>query len=232
MKCCDLLFTFCSRQRHQAVNNNNNNLMASNKERLIWMDQPTSSVLKNPLPEAGQNEERLAMAARALERRLSWSPRRCQTKPYRSEPASVHRASVVNLSACRSLPGSLDFLSPGQQPVRTTLVTQHRSAPTTPQMSARSADPSDERRPEQPAVAKRRFLRLIAEGDVQLCKLNHSGTVIGKILSSKFLRRWETHHLFLNDAQISSKTVFHSFCSTSLDTFHRKSTIFKIQISN
>ena len=56
------------------------------------------------------------------------------------------------------------------------------------------------------SVPGRRF-KLLAEGDVQLCRLTHSGTVINKILSSKFLRRWETHHLFLNDACLSSKTV-------------------------
>ena len=53
----------------------------------------------------------------------------------------------------------------------------------------------------------KRFLKLLTEGDVQLCRMTHPGTVISKILSSKFLRRWETHHLYLNDAQISSKTV-------------------------
>ena len=58
-----------------------------------------------------------------------------------------------------------------------------------------------------PPVIHRRFLKLLSEGDIQLCRVTHSGTVIGKILSSKFLRRWETHHLYLNDAQISSKTV-------------------------
>jgi hypothetical protein len=61
--------------------------------------------------------------------------------------------------------------------------------------------------PGPPPVLHRRFLKLLSEGDIQLCRVTHSGTVIGKILSSKFLRRWETHHLYLNDAQISSKTV-------------------------
>ena len=48
---------------------------------------------------------------------------------------------------------------------------------------------------------------LLGESDVHLCKLQHSATVIAKILSCKYLRRWETHHLFLNDACLSSKTV-------------------------
>ncbi|XP_063221061.1 C-Maf-inducing protein-like isoform X2 [Bacillus rossius redtenbacheri] len=56
-----------------------------------------------------------------------------------------------------------------------------------------------------PQSAGPRF-KLLREGDVQVCYLNHTRTVISKILSSKFLRRWETHHLYLNDSCISSKT--------------------------
>nr|CAD7444374.1 unnamed protein product [Timema bartmani] len=48
--------------------------------------------------------------------------------------------------------------------------------------------------------------KLLREGDIQVCYLNHTRTVISKILSSKFLRRWETHHLYLNDSCILSKT--------------------------
>jgi hypothetical protein len=51
-----------------------------------------------------------------------------------------------------------------------------------------------------------RFKPLL-EGDIQVCYLNHTRTVVSKILSSKFLRRWESHHLYLNDSCISSKTV-------------------------
>jgi hypothetical protein len=51
-----------------------------------------------------------------------------------------------------------------------------------------------------------RFKTLL-EGDIQVCYLNHTRTVVSKILSSKFLRRWESHHLYLNDSCISSKTV-------------------------
>ena len=49
--------------------------------------------------------------------------------------------------------------------------------------------------------------KLIHEGDIQLCRLNHQRTVISKILSSKFLRRWETHKLYLTSVNIASKTV-------------------------
>lgn len=48
--------------------------------------------------------------------------------------------------------------------------------------------------------------KLTHEGDVQLCRLNHSRTVISKILSSKFLRRWETHKVLLGTSEMSSKT--------------------------
>ncbi|KAG8201592.1 hypothetical protein JTE90_011258 [Oedothorax gibbosus] len=48
--------------------------------------------------------------------------------------------------------------------------------------------------------------KLVHEGDVQVCRLNHSRTVMNKILSSKYLRRWESHHLYLSNTQITSKT--------------------------
>ncbi|XP_077288152.1 C-Maf-inducing protein-like isoform X2 [Arctopsyche grandis] len=48
--------------------------------------------------------------------------------------------------------------------------------------------------------------KLLVEGDIHVCRLNHTRTVISKMLSSKFLRRWENHHLYLNDHCISSKT--------------------------
>jgi hypothetical protein len=49
--------------------------------------------------------------------------------------------------------------------------------------------------------------KLIHEGDMHLCRLNHQRTVISKILSSKFLRRWENHRLYLTSVNIASKTV-------------------------
>lgn len=49
--------------------------------------------------------------------------------------------------------------------------------------------------------------KIIHEGDIHLCRLNHQRTVISKILSSTFLRRWETHRLYLNSVNITSKTV-------------------------
>ena len=49
--------------------------------------------------------------------------------------------------------------------------------------------------------------KIIHEGDIHLCRLNHQRTVISKILSSTFLRRWETHRLYLTSVNIASKTV-------------------------
>ena len=49
--------------------------------------------------------------------------------------------------------------------------------------------------------------KLLHEGDIHVCRLNHSRTLISKVLSSKFLRRWEAHHLFMGDFQMYSATV-------------------------
>lgn len=49
--------------------------------------------------------------------------------------------------------------------------------------------------------------QLIHEGDLQVCLLNHTRTIVSKVLSSKFLRRWESHHVVLGDTHLSSRTV-------------------------
>uniref|UniRef100_A0A8C5D330 C-Maf-inducing protein n=1 Tax=Gouania willdenowi TaxID=441366 RepID=A0A8C5D330_GOUWI len=48
--------------------------------------------------------------------------------------------------------------------------------------------------------------KLLHEGDIQVCALKHPRTFLSKILSSKFLRRWEPHHLTLTDSCLSSAT--------------------------
>ncbi|XP_046914487.2 C-Maf-inducing protein-like [Dermatophagoides farinae] len=48
--------------------------------------------------------------------------------------------------------------------------------------------------------------KIIHEGDVHLCRLNHQRTIVSKILSSKFLRRWETHRIYLTTVNMASKT--------------------------
>lgn len=53
----------------------------------------------------------------------------------------------------------------------------------------------------------RKQLRMIREVDVAVCHLNHTNTIISKILSSKYLRRWENHQIRLKDDCITSNTV-------------------------
>jgi len=49
--------------------------------------------------------------------------------------------------------------------------------------------------------------KLLSEGDIQLCRLNHTRTIVSKIMNSKYLRRWESHHLLLDNCEIRSNTV-------------------------
>ena len=49
--------------------------------------------------------------------------------------------------------------------------------------------------------------KLINEGDIQVCRLNHTRTIVSKIMNSKYLRRWESHHLMLSESEIKSTTV-------------------------
>jgi len=48
--------------------------------------------------------------------------------------------------------------------------------------------------------------KLVHEGDRQVCRLNHTRTVVSKIMNSKYLRRWESHHLMLGNSEIWSTT--------------------------
>lgn len=82
-----------------------------------------------------------------------------------------------------------------------------RSCPNLERQSAGCSSTSGSSSPSpSPGPAGPRF-KPLEEGDIQVCYLNRTHTLVKKILSSKFLRRWETHHLYLNDACLSSKTV-------------------------
>ncbi|XP_072746856.1 C-Maf-inducing protein [Anoplolepis gracilipes] len=82
-----------------------------------------------------------------------------------------------------------------------------RSCPNLERQSAGCSSASGSSSPSpSPGPAGPRF-KPLEEGDIQVCYLNHTRTLVRKILSSKFLRRWETHHLYLNDACLSSKTL-------------------------
>ncbi|KAA0715110.1 C-Maf-inducing protein [Triplophysa tibetana] len=48
--------------------------------------------------------------------------------------------------------------------------------------------------------------KLLQEGDIQVCVVKHPRTFLSKILTSKFLRRWEPHHLTLTDGSLVSAT--------------------------
>ncbi|MEQ2170485.1 hypothetical protein GOODEAATRI_000652 [Goodea atripinnis] len=49
--------------------------------------------------------------------------------------------------------------------------------------------------------------KLLHEGDIQVCVVKHPRTFLSKLLTSKYLRRWEPHHLTLTDSGLSSATV-------------------------
>lgn len=49
--------------------------------------------------------------------------------------------------------------------------------------------------------------KLINEGDIQICRLNHTRTIVSKIMNSKYLRRWESHRIVLDKNEIRSCTV-------------------------
>uniref|UniRef100_A0A665VA92 C-Maf-inducing protein n=1 Tax=Echeneis naucrates TaxID=173247 RepID=A0A665VA92_ECHNA len=48
--------------------------------------------------------------------------------------------------------------------------------------------------------------KLLHEGDIQVCVVKHPRTFLSKLLTSKFLRRWEPHHLTLTDNSLTSAT--------------------------
>jgi hypothetical protein len=52
--------------------------------------------------------------------------------------------------------------------------------------------------------------KLLAEGEVNVCKLPNTKNVISKILNSKLLRRWKSHHIILTDTELYSTTVYFS----------------------
>ncbi|XP_071564220.1 C-Maf-inducing protein [Temnothorax nylanderi] len=82
-----------------------------------------------------------------------------------------------------------------------------RSCPNLERQSAGCSSASGSSSPSpSPGPAGPRF-KPLEEGDIQVCYLNQTRTLVKKILSSKFLRRWETHHLYLNDCCLSSKTL-------------------------
>ncbi|GFY75083.1 c-Maf-inducing protein [Trichonephila inaurata madagascariensis] len=64
---------------------------------------------------------------------------------------------------------------------------------------------SPSRSPVPPSSPQGPRFKLVYEGLVHVCRLNHTRTVISKLLSSRFLRRWEGHHVILDDTFITSR---------------------------
>jgi hypothetical protein len=60
--------------------------------------------------------------------------------------------------------------------------------------------------PSSPCTVAVARYRLLADGDVQVCRLNYTRTVISKIMNSRYLRRWEAHHMILGNTDIYSAT--------------------------
>ena len=56
------------------------------------------------------------------------------------------------------------------------------------------------------SALQQRF-KIINEGDIQVCRLNHTRTIVSKIMNSKYLRRWEGHHIILGENEIESTLV-------------------------
>jgi hypothetical protein len=49
--------------------------------------------------------------------------------------------------------------------------------------------------------------KLLTDGIVQICRVPHAKNIIEKIRFSRFLRRWEEHHIYLEQSGITSETV-------------------------
>ena len=49
--------------------------------------------------------------------------------------------------------------------------------------------------------------KLLLDGLVQVCRVPHAKNIIEKIRFSRFLRRWEPHHIHLEQSEIRSETV-------------------------
>ncbi|XP_011869680.1 PREDICTED: C-Maf-inducing protein-like [Vollenhovia emeryi] len=133
------------------------------------------------------------------------------SSPQLSSGASL-RSSVESPPAdtCSSYgedssPG-MDSLKPEGLDATTGCLPAARSCPNLERQSAGCSSTSGSSSPSpSPGPAGPRF-KPLQEGDIQVCYLNHTRTLVKKILSSKFLRRWETHHLYLNDTCMTSKS--------------------------
>ena len=58
----------------------------------------------------------------------------------------------------------------------------------------------------KPCIQGPRY-KLINDGDIPICRLNHTRTIVSKIMNSRYLRRWELHKIYLDKTEICSATV-------------------------
>ncbi|XP_042894636.1 C-Maf-inducing protein [Parasteatoda tepidariorum] len=111
---------------------------------------------------------------------------------------SIQNADSSPYSSCSEEPKQFLTISPGR----------HCSVDSSSSGSSggrRSNCSTPCRSPVPPSSPQGPRFKLIYEGQVHLCRLNHTRTVISKLLSSRFLRRWETHHLILEDSYMTSR---------------------------
>ncbi|XP_052437820.1 C-Maf-inducing protein isoform X2 [Carassius gibelio] len=88
------------------------------------------------------------------------------------------------------------------------------SKPLLGEMSAQQPPPEGNNNHKAGPCSKRSLLhsssgmryKLLQEGDIQVCVVKHPRTFLSKLLTSKFLRRWEPHHLTLTDSSLMSAT--------------------------
>ena len=57
----------------------------------------------------------------------------------------------------------------------------------------------------KPCIQGPRY-KLINDGDIPICRLNHTRTIVSKIMNSRYLRRWELHKIYLDKTEICSAT--------------------------
>lgn len=59
---------------------------------------------------------------------------------------------------------------------------------------------------EPPAVISERSWQLLQQGDVLVSRVWHCRSLVGKIINSKYVRRWESHYMVLGDDCLSSRS--------------------------
>ena len=85
------------------------------------------------------------------------------------------------------------------------------STPSTPTHTSEDSSPGSTSNPspiltKSPTPVGPKY-KLVTDGDIQVCRLNHTRTIVSKIMNSKYLRRWESHHVVLDHSEIRSLTV-------------------------